>query len=113
MKDAADSVATGEVTQAIRNTNSQVGAIAAGDWIGIVKGDGIAAISGSPAGASIALLTELVRDSAELVTVVVGSDAAAEDTAAIEAWLGNHRGDLAVEIQYGGQPLYPYLFGVE
>ena len=113
MKDAADSVATGEVTQAIRNTNSEVGVIAAGDWIGIVKGDGIAAISDSPAGASIALLTELIRDSAELVTVVVGSGAAAEDTAAIEVWLGNHRGDVAVEIQYGGQPLYPYLFGVE
>ena len=113
MNDAADSVATGEVTQAIRDTNSEAGAIATGDWIGIVKGDGIAAISNSPAGASIALLEELVGDSAELVTVVVGSDAAVADTAAIEGWLSDHRGDVAVEIQHGGQPLYPYLFGVE
>ena len=39
------------------------------------------------------------------------SDAAT--TAAVEGWLGDNRGDVAVEIQPGGQPLYPYLFGVE
>ena len=113
MLEAADSVATGEVTQSIRDSNSDVGPIARGDWIGIVKGDGIAAISDSAAGVSIALLDEIVGDDAELVTVVVGADAAAEDTAAIEGWLTDHRGDVAVEVQRGGQPLYPFLFGVE
>ena len=113
MLEAAESVATGEVTQAIRDTGSDVGQIATGDWIGIVKGDGIAAISDSPAGASVALLEHLVGGDAELVTVVVGADAATDDTAAIQGWLSDHRGDVAVEVQYGGQPLYPYLFGVE
>ena len=113
MTEAADSVATGEVTQAIRDTNSEAGPISTGDWIGIVKGDGIAAISDSPAGASIALLEALVGATAELVTVVVGSDAAADDTATIEGWLSDHRGDVTIEIQQGGQPLYPFLFGVE
>ncbi len=113
MNDAAESVATGEVTQAIRDTNSEAGPISTGDWIGIVKGDGIAAISDSSVGASIALLEALVDESAELVTVVVGADAAADDTAEIEGWLSDHRGDVAIEVQHGGQPLYPYLFGVE
>ena len=113
MNEAADSVATGEVTQAIRDTNSAAGQIATGDWIGMVKGDGIAAISDSPASASIALLEGLVGDAAELVTIVVGADADAADTAAIEGWLSDHRGDVAIEVQHGGQPLYPYLFGVE
>jgi len=113
MLEAADSVATGEVTQAVRDTDSVAGQITTGDWIGIVKGDGIAAISDAPAGASIALLERLVGDDAELVTVVVGVDAAPDDVAAIKGWLGDNRGDVAVEVQRGGQPLYPFLFGVE
>ncbi len=113
MLEAAESVATGEVTQAIRDSGSEAGPIAAGDWIGIVKGDGIAAISDSPAGASIALLEILVGANAELVTVVVGADASPDDTASIEGWLSDHRGDVTVEVQRGGQPLYPFLFGIE
>jgi DAK2 domain fusion protein YloV len=113
MVEAAESVATGEVTQAIRDTNSDAGPIQEGDWIGIVRGDGIAAISDSPHGVSFALLEYLLDDDAELVTVVTGEDATAESTAAIEGWLSDHRADIAVEVQRGGQPLYPYLFGIE
>ncbi len=113
MLEAAESVATGEVTQAIRDTNSDAGPIKTGDWIGIVKGDGIAVISDSVAGVSIGLLEQIVGDDAELVTVVVGADASADDTATIRGWLSDHRGNVAVEVQPGGQPLYPYLFGVE
>ena len=113
MVEAAESVATGEVTQAIRDTSSDAGPIKEGDWIGIVKGDGIAAISDSPHSVSIALLEHLLDDDAELVTVIAGQDATAESTAAIEGWLSDHRADIAVEVQRGGQPLYPYLFGIE
>jgi len=31
----------------------------------------------------------------------------------IVAWVSQNRPDVAVEIHSGGQPLYPYLFGVE
>ena len=33
-------VAVGEVTQAVRAATSSVGAVEAGDWIGLIKGDG-------------------------------------------------------------------------
>ena len=55
-----ESVATGEVTQAVRATNSDAGPIDEGDWIGIVRGDGIVAVSGSLDGATVALLDHLV-----------------------------------------------------
>ena len=113
MVEAAESVATGEVTRAIRDTNSDAGPIKEGDWIGLVKGDGIAAIGDSPHSVSIALLEHLLDDDAELVTVITGQDATAESTAAIEGWLSDHRADITVEVQRGGQPLYPYLFGIE
>ncbi len=41
---AAEGVATGEVTRAVRDTTSEAGPIAEGDWIGLVRGDGIVAV---------------------------------------------------------------------
>ena len=113
MAEAAESVATGEVTQAVRDSNSSVGPVAQGDWIGLVRGDGIASVAATVEEASMALLDRIVGDDAELVTVITGLDATAADTDTIVAWLGDHRGDVTVEVHRGGQPLYPYLFGVE
>ncbi len=113
MDEAAASVVTGELTQAIRDTNSEVGPVREGDWIGLVRNDGIVAANASMEKAAIDLLEEIVGDGAELLTVLTGADAPDDVTRAIEGWIGDNRGDIAVEIQFGGQPLYPYLFGVE
>lgn len=113
MADAAESVITGEVTQAVRSTNSDAGPIGEGDWIGIVRGDGIVAVSGTLDGATVALLDHLVQPGAEIVTVVEGADATPGHTDVIHAWLDEHRPGVQVEVHRGAQPLYPYLFGVE
>ncbi len=113
MAESAASVATGEVTQAVRATNSDAGPIEEGDWIGIVRGDGIVVVSGTLDGATIALLEHLVEPGREIVTVVEGRDASGRHTDAIHAWLEEHRPGVQVEVHRGGQPLYPYLFGVE
>lgn len=113
MAEAAESVTTGEVTQAVRSTNSDAGPIGEGDWIGIVRGDGIVAVSGSLDGALVALLDHLAVPGCEIVTVVEGVDATVGHTDVIHAWLEEHRPGVQVEVHRGGQPLYPYLFGVE
>ena len=113
MGDAAESVATGEVTQAVRATNSDVGQIGEGDWIGLVRGDGIVAVSGTLEGAIQSLLEQLVASSSEIVTVVEGADATGGTTDVVRAWLEANRPGATVEVHRGGQPLYPYLFGVE
>jgi DAK2 domain fusion protein YloV len=113
MAEAAESVATGEVTQAVRDTNSEVGQITVGDWIGIVRGDGIVCVSGSVTSASTALLETLVTPGREIVTIIEGAQATASVTAALTSWLGEEYPDVQVEVHRGGQPLYPYLFGVE
>jgi dihydroxyacetone kinase-like predicted kinase len=64
-------------------------------------------------GATTALLDLLVSDEHELVTLIEGLDARAEDTEAVLAWLAEHRPDVDVEVHDGGQPLYPYYLGVE
>jgi dihydroxyacetone kinase-like predicted kinase len=59
------------------------------------------------------LLDHLIDDSRELLTIVTGSDATASQTDQITAWVAENHADVAVEVHNGGQPLYPYLFGVE
>lgn len=113
MTEGALSVATGEITQAVRDTKSDAGSVTAGDWIGLVRGDGIVAVSGSLDGAVCALLDHLITSDREIVTVITGCDANAGNTDALLSWILEHRPDVQVEVHRGGQPLYPYLFGVE
>ncbi len=113
MTEAAESVATGEVTQAVRDSGSDVGDVTAGDWIGLVRGDGIVSVASTVTEASTALLDHLIDPSREIVTIVTGSGASPGDTASIEAWVAEYRADVQIEVHRGGQPLYPYLFGVE
>ena len=113
MNQASASVATGEVTQAVRATKSDVGPIDKGDWIGIARGEGIVAVAGTLDGATVALLEHLVEPQCEIVTIVEGLDATAGHTDVLHAWLDEHHPKVQVEVHRGGQPLYPYLFGVE
>jgi dihydroxyacetone kinase-like predicted kinase len=113
MGEAATSVVTGEITRAVRASTSPVGEIVEGDWLGLVRGDGIVAVAPSIEGAAMALLDSIVGAAAELVTVVTGSDADDGVTDQIVGWLSDHRGDVQIDVHHGGQPLYPYLFGVE
>jgi dihydroxyacetone kinase-like predicted kinase len=113
MTEAADRVVAGEVTQAVRDSSCDVGPIAEGDWLGIGADDGILAVQPELAAAATALLDRLVTDDHEIVTIIEGEGASAGATRHITEWLGEHRPDAAAEVHHGGQPLYPYLFGVE
>ena len=110
---AAEGVATGEITRAVRDSTSAAGPVTAGDVIGLVRSEGVVAASDTVGAAAIALLETLVDDERELVTVLTGADADQATTAAIVQWLADHRPGVQVEVHRGGQPLYPYLFGVE
>ncbi len=112
MAAAAAAVVAGEVTRAVRSSSCAAGPIAAGDWLGMGPG-GIEVVEESAAAAAIALLGVLAEDRHELVTLIEGEEAAADDTSRITGWLAEHRPDLAVEVHHGGQPLYPYLLGIE
>jgi hypothetical protein len=113
MAEAAESVATGEVTQAVRDSSADVGPIATGDWMGLVNGDGIVSVDTTVDAACRSLLNHMLADDRELLMVITGADADPSSTTAMCAWLADQHADLQVEVHDGGQPLYPYLFGVE
>ena len=112
MTTAASAVVAGEVTRAVRATTCDVGPIADGDWIGIAR-EGIRSIDATLAGATTGLLDVLVGDDHEIVTLIEGEGSGAAETRRITEWLAEHRPDVQVEVHHGGQPLYPYLIGIE
>ncbi len=112
MTETADAVVAGEVTQAVRDSTSEVGPIATGDWLGISR-DGIAAVEPSMIEAATALLARILDNDHELLTVIAGQDADESATEAISAWVHANHSEVDVEVHHGGQPLYPYYFGLE
>ena len=112
MEASAQNVVAGEVTRAVRDTDSDAGPIRTGDWLGLSR-RGIEAVGDSVAGVACTLLDLLVTDEHDLVTLIEGEGSGAADTRRITEWLGEHRPDVDTEVHHGGQPLYPYLFSIE
>ena len=112
MTDSASAVLAAEVTQAVRDTEVDAGVVREGDWIGLTD-KGIVTIDQSLVVCATRLLTAIVTDEHELVTIIEGEGSTAANTRRLSEWLQEERPDVAVEVHHGGQPLYPYLFGIE
>jgi DAK2 domain fusion protein YloV len=112
MTAAASNVVAGEVTRAVRDSSTDVGPIHEGDYLGISR-EGIVAVNPALEGAAIALLEQLVNDEHEIVTIIEGDGATHASTRAVTEWLSEYHPDVTAEVHHGGQPLYPYLLGVE
>ena len=112
MATAAAAVTAAEVTQAVRDASSSAGPISAGDWLGIGPA-GITTVEQDAAAAATALLSAIMDDDHELLTVLTGADADGTATEAIIRHVSERHPDLEVEVREGGQPLYPYYFGLE
>ena len=113
MSRAASSVATGEVTQAVRDTNSDAGQVKTGDFIGLVRGDGVVAVAKNLETACHDLLAKLITPGRELLTIISGDGATSQSTESLVAHVASVHPQITCEVHVGGQPLYPYLFGVE
>ena len=112
MTEIVDGVKVGEVTQAVRPTNTGVGEVATGDWIGL-DSDGICSIGSSLTQAATALLEQLVEDHDEILSVIVGDEATDADVRAVTEWMSENRPGVDTEVHKGGQSHYPFFFGVE
>ncbi|MEK3730972.1 DAK2 domain-containing protein [Paenibacillus sp. FSL M8-0334] len=112
MLDAIARVQSGQVTYAVRDTTIDDLEIKAGQFIGI-RNSNIVAAAEDLLSASKQLLGKMMESGDEIVTLLTGEDASEEDTQALTGWLGEQYPDAEVEVHYGGQPIYSYLFSVE
>jgi uncharacterized protein len=112
MGESAARVVPAEVTRAVRDTTTDAGEVREGDWIGISR-DGVISIADSVVLATRLLLSRLLSEQHELITLIEGEGSKAGDTRRISEWLSEEYPDVALEVHHGGQPLYPYLLGIE
>ena len=112
MTDAARHVASGQVTRAVRDATTDAGFVHEGDWIG-VDADAVRSIAESVEAASIALLNSMITEFHELLTIIEGEGSTPAVTRQITEFVGETHPLVGVEVHHGGQPLYPYFFGLE
>ncbi len=112
MAESAARVVPAEVTRAVRDSVTDAGEVHEGDYIGISR-DGVVAVADNPVVCTRLLLSRLLEPTHELVTLIEGQGARVADTRLIEEWLSEEYPDVALEVHQGGQPLYPYLLGIE
>jgi len=112
MQAAAGRVRAGEVTQAVRASDSPAGPIKERDWLGLTR-KGIESVASTLPKATVGLLSRMLTDADEIVTLIEGAGANNADTRRVSEWLHENWPGIAVELHHGGQPLYPYLISVE
>jgi len=112
MTAAAEQVKTGQITFAVRDTVFEDKEIKEGDIIGIHNGR-IETVGSSIHDIALDLVGHVVEEGDSLITIYYGQDTTEEDAQALGAEVAEMFGDLDVEVQYGGQPLYYYLISAE
>nr|WP_330404488.1 DAK2 domain-containing protein [Vallitalea okinawensis] len=112
MKDCLDDVHTGQVTFAVRDTMIDDKEIEKDDILGI--GDNKIMVVGKGLEESTKdLFDKLIDEDSELITIYYGEDVSEEDAMQIADYLEEEYDECEVEVHYGGQPLYYYIFSVE
>lgn len=112
MIEAISLVKSGQVTNAVRDTKFDELQIKSGQFIGISNSKIVAAADDLLA-ASQALLSNMLENGNEILTILIGAETESETTESLGQWLEEAYPDVEVEIHEGGQPLYYYLFSVE
>ena len=112
MKASLSEVKAGQVTYAVRDTSVDGKTIKAGDIMG-PSDKTIETVGSDIVDTTVALLSKMLDEDSELVTIYIGQDGSMEDARQIEKEVEKIDSELEVEIQYGGQPIYYYFLSVE
>ena len=112
MTDALDTVVSGEVTKANRDTTINDIAIHQGDFLGIIDGDIKVAASDLIVAAS-SMIEKMLDEDSEIITVMYGRDSNKNEAQRLVDELKKKHDDLEFELHDGGQPVYNFLISVE
>lgn len=112
MNEAVKNVKTGQVTYAVRDTHIDDKEIHEGDIMGIAD-QGILAVGKSVDETAKDMLSQLVDDDSELISIYYGQDTSEEDAQAFADAVAEIYPDVDVDVHAGGQPIYYYVLSVE
>ncbi|WP_445488326.1 DAK2 domain-containing protein [Niallia sp. 03133] len=112
MTSAMDHVKTGQITYAVRDTNIDGLQIVNGDFMGISDGK-IVVKSKEKLETAKNLLTKMLDEDAEILTIIKGEDASDEEVETLAAFVEEEFDYVEVEVHDGKQPLYAFIFSIE
>lgn len=112
MNKAITTVKTGQVTSAIRESTVSGQKIKKGEIIGIEEGD-LKCHSGDMLTTCDMLLTGMVKDEDSVITIFYGAEVSENLAKEVAEMTEKKFPDLDVELQFGGQPVYQFIFAVE
>lgn len=112
MLEEIKNVKTGQMTYAVRDTHIDDKEIHEGDIMGI--GDsGILAVGKDLEETTKELITNLVDEDSELISIYYGEEVSEEEAEKFAGEIEELYPDVDVDIQFGGQPIYYYVLAVE
>lgn len=112
MIESLETVVSGSVTHAIRDTNIDGIEIHEGDFLGMKDGKIIVSKPDQFA-TSLDVLKAMISDDTEIITIIHGEGGSQKEAEKLGAALEAEYADLEIEIHRGDQPVYPYLFAAE
>lgn len=107
-----DTVTSGQVTIAVRDTTIEGIEIKKDNYMGIIDGS-IKVTDNDRKKVAIEMTKEMLDEDSEIITIIVGEDGSEDEAKEIEEAIYEIDEDLEVEIHEGDQPVYPYLISVE
>lgn len=112
MTEAFANVKTGQVTYAVRDTSIDGVEIHKDDFMALAEGK---IVLSTPAlkDAAEKVITDLVDEDAEIVTVIYGEDTTKENASELVKFIEENYPEVEVELFNGKQGLYPYIISVE
>lgn len=112
MQEVLSTVSTLEVTHAVRDTNIEGVEIKKDEFMGIK--DGKIVVSNLSLNTVLEeLLEKSIDEDKEIVTLYLGEESTEEYTDFLEQLIEEKYPDVEVELIESGQPIYPYIIGVE
>jgi len=112
MSEAFANVKTGQVTYAVRDTSIDGIQIHKDDFMALAEGK---IVLSTPAlkDAAEKVITDLVDENTEIVTVIYGEDASEENASELVKFIEESYPEVEIELFNGKQGLYPYIISVE
>nr|WP_255648124.1 DAK2 domain-containing protein [Pseudalkalibacillus hwajinpoensis] len=112
MKESLSAVKSGQVTFAVRDTKIDGIDIAKDDFMGIADGK-IVVSEKDRLEVAKSLLSSMITEDDEIVTVIYGEDAEPEEAENLVAYIEEQFEEVEVELHEGKQPIYAYIMAVE
>ena len=112
MEDNIKNILSGQVTYAVRDTEYSNNEIKKDDIIGLSKGD-ILATGKDVNSVALDLIEAMMNEDISIISIFYGDNLEEEKARELSSLLEEKYSEIDIELLFGGQPLYYYIFSLE